>query len=429
MPIEEALMDTGSWSVRLDNVPRAARDLVDLESAAHSTVFFTRQHHDPTAVSTNWLFSQAVFSGVYLDQDDDGHTIAGDGLPFWLGSDSDDGDLYTGADSTSASGDLSTRLSANVITFANGLTAGTVDSTTGTITLTFKGGQSRRETLDTLVAAYGYEWKISPAGAVSVAPQATLFTSNSVLLTDQGGRGSGVTGLRAELAADRKSVRDWRKTIEVDWNSGTANGTATNAVPSGWVNFAGGTIARTSYMTSQPRGRIRGRRTVARIAAWIFNNQTRASVAAAREAAAVNTYEYTITAQIYEQPWRWMTVGDTVYVHDQAQRVIDNSYEVPFRGETIHPKRLRVVSWEAPVTAEMGVYMLVWNTGTSAFDVVDLTPYVVPEETTTSLELSTTARYHRRRPHQRRLTRRQARRIARHIHQMDLIADYVRAVS
>jgi hypothetical protein len=91
--------------------------------------------------------------------------------------------------------------------------------------------------------------------------------------------------------------------------------------------------------------------------------------------------------------WAWPTVtvdgqlrdheavvspGETVWVYDPAVGASDTANEVVVGGETIHPIPVRLASTTWPIVEGMGVYVL--SRGASDWSVLDLTPYVSPED-------------------------------------------------
>lgn len=414
-------MDNGSWSVKL--LPTTPRYIIDGEIAISNRLFstfvVTPSHVDITAdrLSTSQILPLSRFTGVYLDQDDDGYTIGGDGLAWWLG-DENNGDMFTTANAVTTASNFAVRLQSQVLDFANGLSIGSnVNATTGTITLAFESGQTRRQTLDTLCAAYGYEWRINPTGTVDGNTAALLYDSNHILFTEGGGRDGTVQGLAADLSVDKVTGRNYRTKIEVDWNDGVANGSATNTPSVTWNNFSNATPVLTSLVNSKPKGTKSAPQGVDKIVAWIIQNDKRADQVARRVADRAAIHEYSITVQIDEyDPWRFYRVGDYVYVHDLQRGIFDASHEVYHRGSTLHPLQLRAMSHTTPIAEGMGVYLIRHDaSGAGAVTIFDLTPYVKFEETTTAIELSTNVRYHARNATSTRINRNKATRIAQQI--------------
>lgn len=419
-------MDNGQWSVTLK--PNTPRSFLNGDAASsnymYATLVVTPLHHDVGAISDSNLLATARFAGVYLEQSDDGYTMKGEGLPWWLG-DENNGDMYTGADTSNAAATFSSCITNRVLNFANGMTAGTVDSTTGTLSVVSKAGQTRRQTLDTVCAAFDYEWRVNPDFTLDAGQRFDLFDSNAVIFTQDGGRDGNIVGLRSELSLDSVSGEEYRTDMEVNWNEGVTNGTASNTPPTTWRTPAGTVPVLTSVLDTGQRGKIRGRRTIAKIAAWILKNQNRASVVAQHEANQVNSYEYQITAEVDEyDPLRFFSVGDTAYVYDLNRGIVDTGNEVYYRGSALHPQQIRIVSVEWPFQEGMGVYLVrYFGDGGSNRSILDLTPRVLFEESTTTVTLSTNVRYHKRNAQR---TGAHRRRIARHaaaiIHRNDLLS-------
>ena len=430
MPISEAVMEQGEWSVGLKpDTPTSVLDAIDVRTYAFASIVITPQWHRPGDLSDANLLAQSRFTGVYLAQTDGRLNLEGASLDWWLGDENDGGNLYTGVDGTSADLDLEDQLDARIFTsFANGLTKGTVDSLATLRTIKTEGGTTRRAFLDAICSLYPsgpYEWRVNPDGSVDVNQQADLYPTSSTptaVLTLEGGREGALNGLHAELDLDSVDASDWRSQVTVAWDdaAGGANyGSASNTPPTNWVDFAGGAPDVKTQNDWQPRVSFRERRrwslrvTANKFAAWVVNSQTQANQLATRHANQTNSYSIDVTAHIDEyDPWRYIEVGDSVYVYDQELGLVDTANEAYYRGSVIHPQKLRVHGWTTPILEGYGVYLRRW-TG-AAFDYYDLTPYVEFEEDDTTLDLGTRARFHRRgarpKPFNKRRLRRQARR-------------------
>lgn len=435
MPIDLELQEEGGWSVPLlTETPRSVLDAIDVRTYAYSTLILTPHHLHTSDVTSANLLDLAIYTGVYLAQTDGRLNLEGAGLIWWLGQENDGGDLYSGADFTSANLDLEDQLDARIFTsFANGLTKGTVNADATLRTIKGEGGTTRRQFLDTICALYPngpYEWRVNTDGSVDVNLKATLYpttTTPTVVLSQEGGRDGVVTGIRADLDLSDIDVTDYRTDIEVDWNEGANNGVASNTEPSTWVDFGGGNIVLRSEISHRPRRNFRDRPNkwsdrvaAAHYAAWVVNSQTQANQVATRHANQVASYATTLDATIDEyNPLRFLTTGDTVYAYDQDLGLVDTANEVYYRGSAIHPKKLRVEAMSTPILDGYGVYV------DTDDGLVDLTPYVDFEEGETTLELGTKSRFHRMNARPRRFNKKRVRNEARRLY---MISKYVQSV-
>lgn len=93
-----------------------------------------------------------------------------------------------------------------------------------------------------------------------------------------------------------------------------------------------------------------------------------------------------------------MAVGDRLFVYEPRQRVFDTTNQVAIRGGTAFPQAHRAVSWTTPVKARYGKYIHHWDTTLGDYVIDDVTRWVLPEDSTTSVELGATRRFSRRKP-------------------------------
>ena len=419
MPYTVELMDEGEWAVGLKpDTPMSILNDIDIRTYAYSSIVITPQHFPIGTLTDADLLAQAVYTGVYLEQTDQRINLAGHGLLWWLGdAGGDNGAVYTGADATSGALSLSTQLNARVFgSIANGLTAGTINSTATTRDINVKAGTSRRQFLDTICALYAssnYEYRVNTDGTIDVNTQGALYTTNpTVVLTQDGGRDGTITGLRAELNVDTIDVHDYRTNIVVDWSSGTTDGSASNTPPTYWVDFGGDAPILRTRVASNPRTPFREKRrfnlrqNANAYAAWSLQSQTQANNLATRLANTANSYDIELTAEIDEyHPLRFVKPGDTVYTYDLRLGLTDTSNEIYYRGQAIHPTEVRIQRITAPIQEGMGVYLR-RSDGAGGFEYIDLTPYVDFEDDTTVIEAGTRSKFTRKRARPKRFNRR-----------------------
>lgn len=427
MPYTLTLMDDQQVSVPLSaDTPQSVLRAVGRDYY-HSAIIITPLWHRVGDLSDADLLAQAAFVGIYTGQSDNLLNLNGAGLEWLLGGDGDDGNSITGADSTTGAATISANLTTYVLNRGNGITAGSITSAATTRNLKTESGTTPRQFLDTFCASYvsgGYEWRINPAGTLDVDTAANLFTTTpTVVLTQDGGRDGAVTGLRADLDLATIDVDDYRTHVTVDWNDGSLDGAATNTPPSGWVNFAAGSLVRRIVIDWKPKRPFRERpnRNVRQnanaYATYAVNSQTQAKNVAARHAAQVNSYALELDAEIDEyNPTRFMEPGDSVWVYDLDLDLVDTANEVYYRGSAIHPVSLRVQRMTCPIQDGMGVYLRRW-TG-AAFELYDLTPYVDFEDNATTIELGTRRRFSPNNPRPKRINRRRTMRAARKLYKL-----------
>ena len=110
---------------------------------------------------------------------------------------------------------------------------------------------------------------------------------------------------------------------------------------------------------------------------------------------------------------------------DMDLDLVDSANDIYYRGEMIQPKKLRVQSMTTPIHEGYGVYLRYWNG--ASFSYYDVTPYVdfAAEQSETTLELGTRARYHPKNARPHRFNRRRIRRQQRNLY---IAAQYAASV-
>lgn len=403
MPAVEQLMDNGGWDLQLDRrTPRSVLDSIDIRDHLWADFVVTADDWEPGELSDADLLSQAVYRGVYLGQGRDRTSLDGEGLEFLLGTSGDGGELYASTDFTSSTKDFELQLDDRVFARANGITKGSViDTTATTFNLGIEGGDTARETLDTAcrIAPGGPNyWRINLDLTLDADDLATLWptaTTPTVILTDAGGPEGALDGFAAELDMDGLDGREVRSNVQVDWNDGTNNGTASPTLPATYRNPAGGAMVQRALIDWRPKRPRPPTERWRKVAAWGIKSQGRANQLAAAEAneRAVIREELTATLPDLVVPWRYdLTPGNTVYVDDLDLDLINTANEVYYRGEACHPTTGRVDEMTSPFTEDLGYWLRVYD-GVSAFDWVHLTRYVVPEEGPVELMINQRSRF------------------------------------
>lgn len=395
MPISQDLMDDGEWSVDLrEDTPTWVLNAIDVRAYLWATIVITPQGFPEGAITDANILANARYTGVYMGMGPGRKSLYGPGLAWWLGTDGE-GPVYASTDFTTGAASFSTLMTNQVFSRSNGITAGTIDATATTFTIDIEGGDSAREILDTLcgMAPGGPNfWRLNTGGTLDADDQATLWptaTTPTSILTQDGGRDGNITGLAADLDLDALDGSDVRSNVQVDWNDGTNNGSATVTLPSTVAAFDGTAPAYRQYLDSNPKRPKPPTKRWRKVATWGINNQTRANTLATREANERTNVTPEITATLHDcyDPWRFtITPGNTVYVHDLDQKLYDTTKEVYYRGEALHPTTGRVDQMTTPIQEGYGVYLRYW-TG-AAFAYYRLTPYVEFEEGPTTLKLN-----------------------------------------
>jgi hypothetical protein len=417
MPVQEALMDAGSWEVTLkESTPNYVLNAIDVRDYLWSSIVITPTDFRGGVLSDADLLANAVYVGVYLGQGGDRRSLYGQGLAWWLGDSGDGGQLHNGIDGTSASAQFSTQMNA---IYSNGLTAGTTDSTATAFTWKYKGGDTRREMLDTLcqMAPGGPNfWRVNGTTfTIDADDQTTLWPTTStptVVLASSGSRDGNIVGFEANLDLAAMNGEEIRSTVYVRWDEatpGTNIGSSSPTLPSTYVDLVGGApdvYALLDFSPKRPRPPTERWR---RVAAWMVTTQGRANSIAAREAAERTNIRQEVTAELADvyAPWRFdITPGNSVYLWD-LELGLSEPRNVQYMGETISPITGRVDEMETPIQDGYGVYLRYW-TG-AAFAYYRLTDYVEFEEGPTTLKINHRDRFPVFGRRAKRVTRRQRR--------------------
>ena len=392
MPITEKLHLPGSFTVTLEQgTPKHVRDAIDLATYPWSYIVVTDTHHRVTDLSAADMLSVAVYSGVYRKRSQDGLELNGAGLAVLLGDEDNKGDIYLAADfDPSTSRTYQAHVAA--LLYVNGITAGAVGAD-GSAAFTFKGntGDTPRQWLDHLRTAKpgtDFGWRINPDGTFDSQFKSVLWNSGAILFSSSpSGRDANVTGLHAVLTVGEEDAEDISSSVEVDWNDGASIQSASTSLPSTVVGFDGAAITLERYMTNRTR---RPRPTTgghAAFRAWYANSAATALKIGQREAGKYDDLhqQLDITHTEYS-PWRFYGVGDTAYVWDVDQGLVDTANQVQFRGEVVFPALARIVGHTTPIYDGYGVYSY-RSDGAGGMEFYDLTDYVAFEDGSTKLEV------------------------------------------
>lgn len=402
MPITEQLMDVGSFEVNLDPAtPQRVLDDIGINRRLWSTYVHTPAHFTLGDLDDADLLSVARYTGRVLGQPHDRLGVRGEQIVSWLGQD-DGGDLFSGVDTSVSGLDLEAHLDARVFAAANGLTKGSVNSNGTTFTHAREGGDTRREMLDTLAASAPggpYFWRCNSNDfTIDVDLLATLWptaTTPTVILSEEGGRAIGVVGLYAEIAVDDIDGSEVRTAVQVDWNDGTGNGTSSASLPATYGDLVGGSPTDIHYMDWRPKRPQPPTERWRRFAVWAIKAQARADILAQRDVNERSQIRTEITADLHDlvDPWRFdITPGNTVYLSDLDRGLVNTVNEVYYRGEATHPTTGRVDEMITPLHEGGGHYLRCFD-GVSAFEWIDLTQYVLPEDGPVQLGIDRRSRF------------------------------------
>ena len=361
MTITERLMIPGSWSLSLnESTPTSVLDVLTPSTAAFGHVIVTPVHVDSHSVSGATLLSLARYTGIYRARPSH-FELGGPGLAAWLGDEDGKGDVVS-----SYTANQSFVAWVTAINYA-AFTAGTYTAIAGPGNLNHTLTDiSRRDSLDFVCEFYGAEWRVTPAGVLDAGPVANLFatTPTAVVQPWSGGRDLNITGIRATLDLSR-DFDDY--TTHVRLNGATTTGTATISPATTYRDLLGNLVIWKRIIDS-PDTIAAHVNAVAQAQLNLYSDPRR---------------EVTLSTDAYDIGQDF-DVGDEIYVYDPLQGLVDTANSVSYRGETIHPVKIRCLGRTWPVQQGMGVY---FRAPDSAGTVTDLTDWIAWESGSTSIEV------------------------------------------
>lgn len=393
MPIVEEFMDTGSWSVNLqDDTPRWVLDDITVIDHLWASIVITPHHWTVGDISDANLLSLARYAGVFLGMGEGRRSLWGEGLMWWLGDSGDGGFIFASTDTTTASIKLDTALDTHIFTASNGLTKGTVDGSETYYQFGLEGGDTRREIFDTIIQQSDEDtvWQVTPAGVININLDTVLYpstTTPTAVLISEGSREGNVDGIPAEIRIAGLDGTEVREKVWVDWQDGTNNGSSTLSLPTGWKDYAGAAPEVRSLIDWRPKRPRPPTERWRKLAAWQIRSLTQANSLAAREINERSEIRNEIRVDVDEyDPWRFdISPGNWVYIMDEDSRIVDTANSVQYQGEVIHPKKSRVEQWQTPIQEGYGVYLRYYNGSSMAF--YDLTEWVAWEDDFTSMQV------------------------------------------
>lgn len=360
-------MTQGQWNLKLKpDTPQSVRSAL----GEWGLVIITPTRINPE-LANDTVFDAgtlARYSGVVMRIAR--NELSGSGLIRFLGDESGKGRL------TSAAGETRTMQSWLTVRIFNpgiGISSGTI-SATPTATMTLKAqNQTCKSLLDTICEFFECEWRVLPHGYLDVGPYNELFvTSPAVVVTrrDFAGDVTYAEVKAAELNAERNAEEYANSVTFVAEGEGGTTTTSSSAF--GAPDYYG------------PNG------VGVFITRYVDNASIAAADAATAQASAVAKYvtgsvrtAVKLSSDIYDIG-RTIEVGDTIYVFDMDEGLVDSAVQIPHQGRIIFPLAQRVLSYTWPVDANMGV----WFRSAAASGVwTDLTPWFEPETGATTIEV------------------------------------------
>lgn len=350
MTINEAVQALGSWSLNLR--PDTPADVLDsLDYFGHVAIvpgeYDTEQLND-------YLLSSARYVGVLRGRTfGDSMEISGAGMAYWLGDEDGKGDVYeTAVEFTTATG-FGTVITALL---PDAVQPGTIYSVGVTYT-----GRHQFETprkaisyvCDTVSTdTFPVEWRVNGNATLDAGRVEDLYQTEPTTIIVRKGAGADLTmrALPGQLTTEQDIEDYTTRVVLLAEGEGTSIATGdadAAAVPSSFVDLYGNPVALTRLVsesgTSTTNATAR-----AQLALNRFSGQ--------RRSLKLSASDYDI-AQLSGVGRGSFVAGDYVYVYDPDAGLIDYANEVPFRGETLYPIKIRVTQTSWPVVDGFSVLL------------------------------------------------------------------------
>lgn len=359
--VTEHLMRPGSGSVQFNpDLPISASQeimaLVDENAGgigAH--VVITRVRVDPALIGDAAVLAGAAYTGRITARPSR-TSLEFEGIGSWL-------DTYNDAEITRTTG-TPTQWLGDLLT--NSLTAGTVSGGSN-VTKTFPAHiTTRREALDVIAGLGGWEYRIMPDFTVDAAPAASLFrevgdTGTIVVTRKAEGSDGALRGVDGSMLDQEIQVGNLAtKAVALAEGQGVsiAKGTATAARS---LRAPLGGAAAFVTVFSAPGEETANANTAASNFLNLQGMRRKVNVA----------------SSTHHLP-RYVVPGDEVYIYDLAAGLYDTTQQVQFRGETIFPATVRLLSYTWPIERGVGVYIRS-NEASGSADYIDVTDWVAWE--------------------------------------------------
>jgi hypothetical protein len=362
MTVQEVKQALGSWHITLKQ--DTPRDIMNqLEEFGHIAIFPGRVN--PKEYGDGMLL-KAHYVGPLRSkykQPDGTFDIKGVGMAYWLGDEDDKGDVFE------------TEVDITAQTFANTIRAllppngavieGTLTNVSGTYT-----GRHQYETprkaityvTDTYSGTEGspVEWRVNGNGTLDAGPITALYqtTPTALLVRKDPSRDMQITGVKASMSMDYDIEDYTTRVVLLAEGEGASIPTAdADAPPTPYNDIHGNPVISTRLVSESGTSTANA---AARAALELNRWQD------PRMAIQINSDEYDIRGDF--------VVGDYVNAYDPDNNFLDDSNQIMYKGQPIHPVALRVIEMNWPVRANWTVAFRkndgIW---------IDLSEYYKPE--------------------------------------------------
>lgn len=370
--IRQRLMETGSWDLTLD--PYTPRFLVD-QVDVFDHLLVLPAWIPPSSVSDTVAQSLSVYTAPLIGWSPGKTSFYGFGPAYWLGTNNGLSDLYEAAFSpTKSFDDWLTDSTASVLRVggdaANGITAGSIDAGVGTAQIAVDAGASPLDLLNLACAQFGFEWRINADMTLDADDEATLFDTLNFIVVPDGGRDilAGCWLAELTLAVDAEDYTTRVVVEAADASTGSAD--ISPATP--YDDIDGNAIQRERYYVVTAAPSTPGATTAAANRLALYDHL--------HEEIGVSIPDLYCGLSLVEP-------GDSIYVYDADNGLVDTATKYQARGETMFPETVRVVAVDQPIQRGMGVFI---RTGSGTY--LDFTDWVVFEDGATRLEVGASPR-------------------------------------
>lgn len=369
MPVNEKLMELGSWSFELiDETPKTVLDQIGY----FGHVAFIPGRVEPGQYGDE-LLDMARYVGVVTGKSVDHlrKVISGQSMNLWLADSDGKGDLLeTPVVITNKTFPEAIRaiLGSGTAVVEGTLYSGVAGTYTGTHVY-----QSRRKAIDFIATTMGGEYRVNGDGTLDAGPATSLYaaTPDTVIVKRRPNRhtdGDDLTmhGLRGDMGV-ASDVKDWTsRVVLLAEGEGNAIATASANNPANpYLDLRG-----------QPVKRVR---VISESTTAPGNAQARANMQLGKYVEP--RHALTLTTDDYDTEGAF-NVGDWAWIYDPDAGLVDTQNEITFRGERLNPVKMRMVGASWPIRPGTTV---AYRAQDGSW--LDLTPYVAREggETTVTV--------------------------------------------
>ena len=372
MSFTERLMAQGQWNLSVkESTPEQITDLIAY--AGHIVV--TSERIDINAMSDSSILAQARYVGVVTRRPtSETPSFGGPGLVWWLGS-RDRGKILRGASAINWTNQTFDGAITEVLTSPTAIVKGLVQSTAGTYTSKFDLVTQRR-VIEALMIAYGTEYRINNDFTADFGASGWLYNSapSSVIARKFSGRDPNTRGLMVNSLSVDDDIEDFTTTaiVAAEGTGGTLVTAEQSLSDKLFIDPQGNPIDR-SFVSNEPS--TSSANASAHAQAYLDE------FGVVRKAVKVDLIEFDVEGDF--------SVGDLVYFWDPKTELVDPANELSFRGQTLNPIAIRIVSVTDSIRSSNGVY---YRDTETPPNYVDLTDHFQPETGTVKIEVGVSSR-------------------------------------